>query len=128
LQSRNGEYLQIVENYRDEGRVRQRLVMYVGHYTSIDDALRRMARELSQARRRATVAEGYPAPQDEAPRLREEANRLAAKLEDLRRFADGHPDVVDRDRVRAERHAERWRERVRQLSAERRRLYPKANG
>jgi hypothetical protein len=38
-ESRHDKYLQIVENYRDDGRVRQRLVLYVGHYDSIEDAL-----------------------------------------------------------------------------------------
>jgi hypothetical protein len=106
--SRNGEYLQVVENYRDKaepGRVRQRMVMYVGPYTSIDQALQQMDWELPQARRRATVAERHPFWQPEATTvaLREEANQLAAKLEELKRFAEEHPDVVERDRVRAER-------------------------
>ncbi len=111
-QSRNLEYLQIVQNYRDEGRVRQRMVMYVGHYDSIDHALALMARELPRARRRATVTERYPGWQSESEpgALREEANRLAQKLEELKRFAHEHPDVVERDRARAKRHSQRQRE------------------
>ena len=106
-QSRNGEYLQIVESYRDEGRVRQRMVLYVGHYESIDHALMTMAREVPRARRRATEAERIPWKEGkpETVRLREQAESLAAKLEKLRRFAQEHPDLVERDKARAERHA-----------------------
>jgi hypothetical protein len=104
-ESRNGEYLQVVENYREDGKVKQRLVMYVGHYKSIDHALDQMRRELPLARRRATAAELSPWQAQRGRALREEANHLAAKLEGLRRFADEHPDVVERDRARAERRA-----------------------
>src|SRR5215212_6374839 len=35
---------------------------------------------------------------------------LDSELEELRRFADEHPDVVERDRARAKRHSQRRRE------------------
>src|SRR5215218_10017456 len=93
-QSRNGDYLQIV-----------------GNYDSIDHALQLMARELPRARRRATVAERKPYWQSigRARALREEADRLAAKLEELKHFAHEHPDLVERDRARAKRHSQRRR-------------------
>jgi hypothetical protein len=56
-QSRNGEYLQIVESYRDEGRVRQRMVLYVGHYNSVADALERMPKDERLQALRALVGE-----------------------------------------------------------------------
>jgi len=112
-QSRNGEYLQIVENYRDGERVRQRMVVYVGHYDSIDHALQLMAGELPRARRRATVAERnayWQSTIDRARALREEADQLASKLEELKRFAHEHPDLLERDRARAKRRSQRQRE------------------
>jgi hypothetical protein len=96
-ESRGGEYLQIVENYRDDGRVRQRVVMYVGHCGTIDEALERMPKE-----RRALRRQG----------LREEADHLAEKLGALQRLVSEHPDVLNRDRERAERHAQRKQEAI----------------
>lgn len=55
-QTRDGEYLQIVENYRDGGKVRQRMVLYVGRYNSLGDALERMPNELRVWRGQATRA------------------------------------------------------------------------
>jgi hypothetical protein len=45
-QSRNGEYLQVVENYREDGKVRQRMVLYVGRYDGVADALELMPRDV----------------------------------------------------------------------------------
>src|SRR3712207_5436573 len=110
-QGRHDEYLQIVENYRDGGRVRQRLVMYVGHYSSIEEALKLMPKDRTRAHRRATeaeqMAESVPRYQPRARALREEADRLAERLEALRRLVEAHPDLLNRDRERAERHAQR---------------------
>jgi len=137
--SRGMEYLQIVENYRERGpggRVRQRLVMYVGHYDSLDEALRFMPRELTQARRRATMAEKRAtgiarAPlvglnarwteeaEAEARALRGEANRLAEKLDALRRLVADNPDLLERDRARASRRAERDKKRIQRLQEQR---------
>jgi hypothetical protein len=58
-ESRRNDYLQIVENYRDGDRVRQRLVLYVGRYDSIDDALHRMRRDLRNWRSRRTRIAGH---------------------------------------------------------------------
>jgi hypothetical protein len=100
--SRGNEYLQLVENYREGGRVRQRLVLYVGHYAGIDDALSRLPREVSYLRGRATRA-GQTGPGG----LREAAEEAAAKLAALRRMVEEHPGIRERDRARAARHAER---------------------
>jgi hypothetical protein len=113
-QSRHGEYLQIVENYRDGDRVRQRLVMYVGHYPSVEAALAEMPRERVYKRRQATKAEHaanrHPesdALREQARALREEADEVARKLEDLQDLVEKDPALVERDRARAERHAQR---------------------
>ena len=93
--SRGSEYLQIVENYRDGDRVRQRMVLYVGHYSSIGDALKRMPRDVGRMRRlrrRGAVRE---------------ADELAAKLEALRALVKERPDLLSRDGERAERHRRR---------------------
>ncbi len=112
--SRGTEYLQIVENYREGSKVRQRLVLYVGHYTSIDNALQYMPRdnalqymprEVSALRARATRA-----GQVESGSLREEAEETAARLEALRRLLKEHPEIRERDQARSARHARRQRE------------------
>ena len=104
-QSRNGEYLQVVQNYREDGKVRQRLVLYVGHYESIDHALQSMPRLVSSLRGRATRA-----GQMASGGLREEAEETAAKLEALKRLLKEHPELHERDRARAARHDARRRE------------------
>jgi hypothetical protein len=101
-QSRGREYLQIVENYRDGERVRQRNVLYVGHYDSIEDALRQMPDDRRRWRSYATRTGSDSA--------RSEAERLAATLEALRRLVKEHPDLVARDEERATRHRKRQRE------------------
>ena len=117
-QSRQGEYLQIVENYRDGGRVRQRLVMYVGHYSSIEEALKLMPKTRTWMRRRATeaeqMAEGSPREyQDRARVRREEAESIAEKLEALKTLVNEHPNLIERDRERVERHRQREADRAR---------------
>jgi predicted RNase H-like nuclease (RuvC/YqgF family) len=112
------EYLQIVENYRDGGRVRQRLVMYVGHYSSIEEALKLMPKDRARMRRRATEAEqmAEESPreyQDRARVLREEAESFAEKLEALRTLVNEHPNLIERDRERVERHRQREADRAR---------------
>ncbi len=103
--SRGGEYLQIVENYRENGKVRQRLVLYVGHYRSVDDALTLLPGEVSSLRGRATRA-----GQVESGPLREAANATAAKLKTLKRILVEHPDLRERDRARMARREQRQRE------------------
>ncbi len=124
--SRHGEYLQIVESYREGGKVRQRLVMYVGHYVSIEEALRLMPRYRAARRRRATeaerVAERFPQDrrlQEEVRTLREDVDDLTQRLEALQRLVDEHPDLLGRDRGRAERHARRQREAMAERTAAR---------
>jgi hypothetical protein len=121
--SRNGDYLQIVQNYRDSGKVHQRMVLYVGHYDSLDHALERMPGDVSRMRRRATTSEkrydamyGHRAgPTDKygeelrrrAERERSAAEGLALRLGALRRLVKEYPSVLERDRARAERRRQR---------------------
>jgi hypothetical protein len=102
--SRGSEYLWIVENYREDGKVRQRSVLYVGPYKSIDAALQSMPREVSLLRGRASRA-----GQVESGSLREAAEETAARLEALRRLLEEHPELRERDQARAARHARRQR-------------------
>jgi hypothetical protein len=116
-QSRNGEYLQVVENYRDAGRVRQRSVLYVGHYDSLDEALEWMPMRLKVLRGRATraenhykgVAEGHTSEarlaeaKEWSERERRKADELAAKLEEVRTLVANNPQLLERDRERASR-------------------------
>ena len=59
--SREEEYLQIIETYRDSGEVRQRVVMYVDHYARVGAALERMPKELRYLRGKATKFEKHAA-------------------------------------------------------------------
>lgn len=109
-QSRNGEYLQVCQNYRDAGRVRQRLILYVGGYPSVDDALQAMPNEVKSLRAKATRASKAEADMpeflkgakvEEVGTLRQEADQKAERLERLRQLVEKNPEMVERDRARA---------------------------
>jgi chromosome segregation ATPase len=121
---RKAEYLQIVENYRDGGKVRQRLVLYVGHYNSIDDALHRMPRELRNWRTRRTIIADDEFTGGEVEHLNDLIKATDERLQALRALAKEHPEVVERDRKRAARRpgqvAARSRARRAQRERERR--------
>jgi hypothetical protein len=122
-ESRQTEYLQIVEKYREGGKVRQRMVLFVGHYRDLDDTLERIPNEIKQLRRGATELEKtYEAryvrsawPMDKhgeelrhrAEHKRRDAGELASRREVLTRLLEEHPDILERDRERAVRHARR---------------------
>jgi len=110
-QSRNGEYLQIVESYRDEGRVRQRMVLYVGHYTSVADALERMPKELRRWRGRLTRLGGNEFRQKEANHIGRIVEGTDERLRALRALVEEHPELLERDRRRDARRVQRERER-----------------
>jgi hypothetical protein len=103
VQKSNGhDYLQIVENYRDDDRVRQRSVLYVGPYESIDDALRWIPRLSRYWRHRATqrslpVDNEWMRAEAEA-----EADALEERLGKLGRLVEEHPDLLEQDRARVE--------------------------
>ena len=100
-QSRNSEYLQIVQNYRDEGRVRQRMVLYVGPYDSVADALERMPKELRLWRVRLTRLGGNEFRQKEANYIRRIVEGTDERLRALRALVEEHPELLKRDRERA---------------------------
>src|SRR5829696_10295349 len=132
-ESRRNDYLQIVQNYRDGDRVRQRLVLYVGRYDSIDDALHRMPRDLRNWRARRTRITRIAGHEEFARKEVEDLNYLIeatdGRLQALRALANEHPELLERDRKRAARRpgqvaarnrARRaQRERERRASAER---------
>jgi hypothetical protein len=100
VQKSNGHYyLQIVENYRDGGRVRQRSVLYVGPYESIDDALHQIPRLNRYWCDRATRMDiEWMRAEAEA-----DADALDERLGELRRLVEEHPDLVEQDRARVQR-------------------------
>lgn len=98
-ETRHGEYLQIVETYRDGERVRQRMILYVGHYDSIDEALEHIPKVRRQLRARAARAFS----DSRAKELRREADALDERLRALQALVRDHPDLVERDRKRAAR-------------------------
>src|SRR5215217_9229932 len=104
---RKAEYLQIVENYRDGGKVRQRLVLYVGRYESIDDALHRMPRDLRNWRRERTRITRIAGHEEFARKEVEDLNYLIEgtdrRLRALRALAKEDPELLERDRKRAAR-------------------------
>jgi hypothetical protein len=109
-QSRNSEYLQIVQNYRDEGRVRQRMVLYVGPYDSVADALERMPKELRLWRGRLTRLGGNEFRQKEANYIRRIVEGTDERLRALRALVEEHPELLKRDRERAIRRDRRSQE------------------
>jgi hypothetical protein len=127
-ESRRNGYLQIVENYRDGDRVRQLLVLYVGRYDSIDDALHRMPRDLRTWRARRTRITRIPGHEEFARKEVEDLNYLIEgtdrRLQALRALAKEHPELLERDRKRAARRpgqvAARNRARRAQRELERR--------
>ena len=130
---RRNDYLQIVENYRDGDRVRQRLVLYVGRYDSIDDALHWMPGELRNWRARRTRITRIAGHEEFARKEVEDLTYLIEgtdrRLQALRALAKEQPALLERDRERAARRpgqvaarnrARRaQRERERRASAER---------
>jgi hypothetical protein len=104
-ESRQREYLQIVENYREEGKIRQRVVLYIGHYASIEVALQRMPQDRRALRSTAT--------RTGKEHLRREADALDERLAALQQLVDDHPDLIERDRQRVKRHRRRQAERRR---------------
>ena len=113
-ESRQLEYLQIVENFREGGKVRQRVVLYVGSYEDIDDALRRMPRQLRYWRRRATNLGEDEVHQKKVGHLRDRIEATDERLRALRALIEEHPDLVERDRKRAARHAKRQTQAMRE--------------
>jgi hypothetical protein len=111
------DYLQIVESRRVDGRPKQKLVLYVGPYRSVADALSQMPGALTGARRYATTArkhaESYTIPRETSPEIvqeyqcrrdraikraevtRAEADALAKRLKRLRALVDEHPELVE---------------------------------
>jgi hypothetical protein len=104
---RQNDYLQIVQNYRDGDRVRQRLVLYVGRYDSIDDALHRMRRDLRDWRSRRTRITRIAGHEEFARKEVEDLNYLIettdGRLQALRALTKAHPELLERDRKRAAR-------------------------
>jgi hypothetical protein len=71
----NGEYYQLVESRRVEGKPRQKVLIHLGFHPTVDDALKQWPREVGRLRR-----SGY----DEA------ADTLKGKLDRLRKLrSDG---------------------------------------
>jgi len=46
-----GEYYQLVESRRVEGKPRQKVLVHLGHHQTVDEALKRWPREVGQLRR-----------------------------------------------------------------------------
>ncbi len=106
--SGGGDDLQIVESYRDGGTPKHRMVLYVGHYDSLADALKQMPRDRQQWRSRATRRDDESA--------RRIAESIDGRLRALQALVEEHPELLERDRARAERRAKKreaeWRERL----------------
>jgi len=73
-----GDYYQLVESYRPEGvkTPRQRFVMHLGRYATVDDALHGLPKEIRALKSRATRRDDTAA--------RDYADDLAGKLARLR--------------------------------------------
>ena len=65
-----GEYYQLVESRRIEGKPRQKVLVHLGHYPTVDEALKAWPREVGRLRR-----DGY---EKAADALEEKLDRLRA--------------------------------------------------
>jgi hypothetical protein len=94
----NKKYLQVVHNYRENGKHRQRVLMHVGPYASMEHALADWHRYVDDP------------PMDFPP-----SNRRyhAEKIEEVRAFLSAHNITVDEaelKRLRGLREHDRWAE------------------
>ena len=65
-----GEYYQLVESRRVEGKPRQKVLIHLGSYPTVDEAMKRWPREVRRLRR-----EGY---EEAADTLKDKLTRLRA--------------------------------------------------
>ena len=63
-----GEYYQLVESRRVEGKPRQKVLIHLGHHATVDEALKRWPQEVGRLRRSAN--------DDAADVLKEKLDRL----------------------------------------------------
>ncbi len=77
------EYHQLVESYRENGRVRQRVLTHLGRYANVDAALEGLPRSIELGRR---TLHKYP-PKQQPGRARRLAS-LEEKLDGLRRLKE----------------------------------------
>jgi hypothetical protein len=68
----SGEYYQLVESRRVNGRPRQKVLIHLGHHPTVDDALNQWPREVGRLRRAGhqEAAEGLKAKLDRLRELR----------------------------------------------------------
>jgi hypothetical protein len=66
------EYRQLVENYREDGHHRQRVLVHLGHADTVEDAIEDARRKLADL----------------------EASRLAEQIEDAERTANRYEDII----------------------------------
>ncbi len=82
---KSGGYGQVIETYREDGKVKHRVILYIGHYMTIDEALKRMPRDVSYRRRQATTLEkqvgAYTIPPSCSEEIKEEYRRRRAEAE-----------------------------------------------
>jgi hypothetical protein len=89
------EYHQLVESRRVDGKPRQKVLVHLGHHTSVDAALEEWPNEIRRLRRQATrerrSAAGWPEGSrgrrnaiKRADGAERRANELKANLEELR--------------------------------------------
>lgn len=108
-------YGQIIETFREDGKVKQRVILYVGHYGTIGDALFEMPKEVTYLRGQATrqerhaemfqvhpsaseeVQEEYRKMREVADRkaqaVRQRADDLARRLDKLRELVTTNPSL-----------------------------------
>ncbi len=90
-------FYQLVENRREDGQPRQRVLLHLGRYSNVDDALEKWSGEIQDEHRRAMqarrlgeeVAEGSTARRDvnkRATTAERRARELEDKLKKLRRL------------------------------------------
>lgn len=96
--TRGRTYYQLVESHRTDGKPRQRVVLHLGRYPTVDEALKGWPKDIKRLRKRARDArKANPAPplpgmekkSSESPeRLERRADDLEGKLRRLKKLRE----------------------------------------
>jgi hypothetical protein len=75
----NGVYYQVVEGYREGGKVKQRVLAYLGTHNTVDKALEKLPRDIELQR---TIMPNYPVKA--WPGMQRRISSMEKRLEKIR--------------------------------------------
>jgi hypothetical protein len=79
----NGVYYQVVEGYRQDGKVKQRVLAYLGTYETVDEALEKLPRLIEVHRE---IMPNYPV--GEWPGKQRRISSMEKRLEKIRNLRE----------------------------------------